>query len=137
MLRQPNYIYGPNTTLVPATINFGEYMLQQLWKHKDNTALVAQLTVVPPILVALCKDQTKKYDLSSVLFILSGAAPLRKDIIAAAHVKFPNLVMVMQGYGATELTLGVLGFFPDSFRVDKIGSVGVVVPNVVLKVTRL
>uniref|UniRef100_A0A2H1VNT1 SFRICE_024315 n=1 Tax=Spodoptera frugiperda TaxID=7108 RepID=A0A2H1VNT1_SPOFR len=98
---------------------------------------VAQLTVVPPILVALCKDQTKKYDLSSVMFILSGAAPLRKDIIAAAHVKFPNLVMVMQGYGATELTLGVLGFFPDSFRVDKIGSVGVVVPNVVLKVVDL
>ncbi|CAH1642981.1 unnamed protein product [Spodoptera littoralis] len=95
---------------------------------------VAQITVVPPILVAICKDQTKKYDLSSVRFVISGAAPLRKDIIAAAHVKFPNLVMVMQGYGATELTLGVLGFFPDSLKLDKIGSVGVIVPNTVLKV---
>ncbi|KAF9419160.1 hypothetical protein HW555_004245 [Spodoptera exigua] len=98
---------------------------------------VGQLTVVPSILVSICKHQTQKYDLSSVQFIMSGAAPLRKDTIAAVHEKFPNLVMVMQGYGATELTLGVLGFFPDSARHDKVGSVGVVVPNSVLKVADL
>ncbi|KAH9634720.1 hypothetical protein HF086_015593 [Spodoptera exigua] len=263
MLRQPNYIYGPNTALVPARLNFGEYMLQQLRKFDNNTVLInaateeripyseilqqsmnfaisltrmgvkkgdtiglisenrfefwgatigaacagavvspisvgyvkgelihvlniskpkyiicspslyrthaktiaamkfvkkvilfgdgkqngtlsyndmvieSQLTVVPSILVSICKHQTEKYDLSSVQFIMSGAAPLRKDTIAAVHEKFPNLVMVMQGYGATELTLGVLGFFPDSARHDKVGSVGVVVPNSVLKVADL
>ncbi|CAH0599805.1 unnamed protein product [Chrysodeixis includens] len=93
---------------------------------------VVQLTVVPPVLVAVCKNKSK-YDLSSVRMIYSGAAPLHKDTIQDVKATFPNVQGVYQGYGATELTLAVLRYqFNDP--VNKLGSVGVVSPNTVLKV---
>lgn len=95
-----------------------------------------QLTVVPPILVAICKNQSK-YDLSSVTIIYSGAAPLHKDTINSVVEKFPNVQGVFQGYGSTEMTLAVLKFYPDDPNTHKIGTVGSVVGNTVVKVTDL
>ncbi|KAJ8704568.1 hypothetical protein PYW07_011756 [Mythimna separata] len=95
-----------------------------------------QLTVVPPILVAVCKNQSK-YDLSSVKVIFSGAAPLHKDTIVSVHEKFPNLQGVYQGYGSTEMTLAVMRYIPGDSNSHKMGSVGVVIPNTVVKVTDL
>ncbi|KAJ8707090.1 hypothetical protein PYW08_011224 [Mythimna loreyi] len=94
------------------------------------------LTVVPPILVAICKNQSN-YDLSSVKLIYSGAAPLHKDTINSVHEKFPNLEGVHQGYGATEMTLAVTKSITGNTNTHKFGSVGVVVPNTVVKVTDL
>nr|XP_049700525.1 uncharacterized protein LOC110373758 [Helicoverpa armigera] len=92
-----------------------------------------QLTVVPPVLVAVTKKETQ-YDLSSVKMIYSGAAPLHKDTIKAVHEKFPNLQGIFQGYGSTELTLAVLRFSVSDPNVHKLGSVGTVSPNTVIKV---
>ncbi|KAL1209394.1 Peroxisomal OPC-8:0-CoA ligase 1 [Cardamine amara subsp. amara] len=64
------------------------------------------LPLVPPILVALINgaDQIKaKYDLSSLQSVLSGGAPLSKEVIEGFAEKYPT-VKILQGYGLTEST---------------------------------
>ncbi|XP_075988471.1 luciferin 4-monooxygenase-like [Anticarsia gemmatalis] len=97
---------------------------------------VAQLTVVPPVVVAACKYPTK-CDLSSVIMLYSGAAPLRKDTIEAVKEKFPNIQGVFQGYGCTELTLAVLRFNYNDKAKNKTGSAGAIVADTVIKVVDL
>jgi 4-coumarate--CoA ligase len=66
--------------------------------------------MVPPLMVFLAKNEiVDKYNLSSLRFILSGAAPLSKELENAVkdRLKNPRLV-VKQGYGMTEFTVGVL-----------------------------
>ncbi|CAB3262010.1 unnamed protein product [Arctia plantaginis] len=94
---------------------------------------ISQLTVVPPVLVAACKYQTK-YDLSSVKVIYSGAAPLHKETIISIHEKFPNCRNVCQGYGATEVTLALMRFSYLEYNPQKIGSIGTVISNTIIKV---
>ncbi|XP_068622181.1 uncharacterized protein [Battus philenor] len=90
---------------------------------------VSQLTVVPAVLVALCKSPSA-YDVSSVLLVFSGAAPLHKETEAAVRKRFPNAYAVLQGYGMTEATLAVtLNSNP-----DKEGSVGLVNSNTIVKI---
>ncbi|XP_021737149.1 4-coumarate--CoA ligase-like 5 [Chenopodium quinoa] len=67
---------------------------------------VSYFPLVPPILVAMANhaDHIKKnYDLSSLKHVLSGGAPLGKEVIEGFLEKFPNVV-IMQGYGLTEST---------------------------------
>lgn len=57
--------------------------------------------IVPPIFILLAKDPSvRKYDLSSIRFFWSGAAPLSKEL----SDEVANLlnVGVIQGYGMTE-----------------------------------
>ncbi|TQE07496.1 hypothetical protein C1H46_006816 [Malus baccata] len=65
---------------------------------------VSYVPVVPPILVALINaaDQVKaKYDLSSLRWVLSGGAPLSKEVTEGFLDKYP-MVTILQGYGLTE-----------------------------------
>ncbi|XP_028028713.1 4-coumarate--CoA ligase 1-like [Bombyx mandarina] len=94
---------------------------------------VVQLTVVPPILVAVCKS-TSTLDLGSVRLIYSGAAPLHKDTAKAAFEKFPNLRGVFQGYGSSETTLGITRYTYTQLDIAKPGSVGLAAPGCVLKI---
>ena len=76
-----------------------EQMLCYLEKYR-----VTDLYMVPPIVVMLTKSPlVKKYDISSVEFLGSGAAPLSREIAAQAEKLFPgeggNFV---QGWGMTE-----------------------------------
>ncbi|XP_076924828.1 peroxisomal OPC-8:0-CoA ligase 1-like [Bidens hawaiensis] len=67
---------------------------------------VGYLPLVPPILVALVNnaDQIrKKYDLRSLKRVLSGGAPLSKELTEGFMEKYPG-VTIMQGYGLTEST---------------------------------
>lgn len=67
---------------------------------------VTYLPLVPPILVALVNnaDQIrKKYDLESLKWVLSGGAPLSKELTEGFMEKYPG-VTIMQGYGLTETT---------------------------------
>lgn len=62
------------------------------------------LPLVPPILVAMINnaDAIKgKYDLSSLHTVLSGGAPLSKEVTEGFVDKYPN-VTILQGYGLTE-----------------------------------
>lgn len=58
-----------------------------------------QLNIVPPIIIQLvASKETEKYDLSSVRFIFSGAAPLGIELTEDLLKKFPTW-SVGQGYG--------------------------------------
>ncbi len=81
--------------------------------------------VVPPIVLALAKHPlVDNFDLSSLRFMMSGAAPLGADVAdeAQARIKVP----IIQGYGMTELSpvshLSVVGVTPA-------GSVGQLAPD--------
>lgn len=88
--------------------------------------------LVPPLLVFLAKNElVDKYDLSSLRFIMSGAAPLSKELEQSVkdRLRIPNL-SIKQGYGMTELTVGVLS----QKDIIKAGSVGDVNSGVYAKV---
>jgi acyl-CoA synthetase (AMP-forming)/AMP-acid ligase II len=81
--------------------------------------------VAPPIVVALAKHpMVAQFDLSSLRFMLSGAAPLSAATAAeaAARVGCP----VVQGYGMTELS--PVSHFTPPHR-DRPGAAGLLVAN--------
>ncbi|PGG95599.1 hypothetical protein AJ79_09958 [Helicocarpus griseus UAMH5409] len=90
---------------------------------------ITDLTVVPPIAVALAKHPiVKKYDLSSVQFVGSGAAPLSREISEEVEALFPaGKLYVRQGWGMTETTLSILGWDPNHLGTSS--SVGELNPN--------
>jgi 4-coumarate--CoA ligase len=56
---------------------------------------VTDLFCVPPVMIALAKQETTgKYDLSSLRFIGCGAAPLAKDVMEVVARNFPNAEVV-------------------------------------------
>lgn len=69
---------------------------------------ISCLPVVPPVIVRLLqeKETAKKYDLSSVRFIYSGAAPLGKETISDLLAAYPGWTLG-QGYGMTESAVGI------------------------------
>jgi acyl-CoA synthetase (AMP-forming)/AMP-acid ligase II len=81
--------------------------------------------VAPPMVVALAKHPVvDNYDLSSLRWVLSGAAPLSADLAIECGQRLG--CEVVQGYGMTELS-PVSHATPDG--KFKPGSVGVTVPN--------
>lgn len=49
---------------------------------------------VPPIVLAIAKDPiVGNYDLSSVKMVMSGAAPLGKELEDAFRARLPNAVL--------------------------------------------
>lgn len=87
----------------------------------------AVVFAVPPLLVMLAKQPAvDEYDLSSLLMIYSGAAPLSKETVDAVQRRLPNLMGVFQGFGMSEMTLSVL---QQSLMYRTEGSVGVLRPG--------
>ncbi|OXM44520.1 class I adenylate-forming enzyme family protein [Amycolatopsis alba] len=72
-------------------------------------------------------------DLSSVLTIGSGAAPMNHAMIRALQNRFPG-VLIIEGYGLTEVTMGAV--IAPSYRsaVRKVGSVGLPLPDTEIKI---
>ncbi|EFJ13043.1 hypothetical protein SELMODRAFT_446445 [Selaginella moellendorffii] len=65
---------------------------------------VTQLPLVPPVAIALAKHAAvADYDLSSIKNVISGAAPLGKEIMETCSRRLP-LADIRQGYGLTEST---------------------------------
>ncbi|HEY8171635.1 MAG TPA: AMP-binding protein [Dehalococcoidia bacterium] len=69
--------------------------LELIQKHK-----ITDLFVVPPVILALVNMPLGDYDLSSLRFLMSGAAPLPAEVGRQAAEKLH--CVVMQGYGMTE-----------------------------------
>jgi long-chain acyl-CoA synthetase len=87
----------------------------------------------PPIYVALLQHpDIDKRDLSSVLGISSGAAPLPVEVLDALNQRFPGAV-VGEGYGLTEVTMGATSNPSWRSAVRKVGSVGVPVFDTEIK----
>ncbi|GJN09060.1 hypothetical protein PR202_ga27029 [Eleusine coracana subsp. coracana] len=95
---------------------------------------VTHLFCVPPVMIALAKHgRAGKYDLSSLRFIGSGAAPLGKDVMEVVAKNFPDAAIV-QGYGMTE-TCGIISLeYPERGQGRQYGSTGTLVTGVEAKI---
>ncbi|KAK1232165.1 hypothetical protein PQX77_004713 [Marasmius sp. AFHP31] len=97
-------------------------------KYKITFALV-----VPPVLVLLARHEAvDKYDLSSLKYLVSGAAPLGGPLVKAVKARIAGRwkvdVTISQGYGLTE-TSPTTNLLPANDDVRKIGSIGTLLPN--------
>jgi len=96
---------------------------------------VSRINLVPPIILALAKHPlVDQYDLSSLKFITSGAAPLGQDLSTACAARLDCLLI--QGYGLTE-TSPVTHVNPYVAEKIKHGSVGLTLPNTETKIADL
>ncbi|KAG5061620.1 hypothetical protein AAZX31_01G218000 [Glycine max] len=106
-------------------------LLELIQRHRVSVAMV-----VPPLVLALAKNpMVADFDLSSIRLVLSGAAPLGKELEEALRNRMPQAVLG-QGYGMTEagpVLSMCLGFAKQPFQT-KSGSCGTVVRNAELKV---
>lgn len=103
-----------------------ELFLSTIQSHK-----ITYIYVAPPIIVRLARDDlVKKYDLSSVKMITSGAAPLTRELVETVH-KTLN-IKINQAYGLSE-TSPVTHEQPWEEWYSSIGSVGKLFPNMTAK----
>ncbi|KAK0597767.1 hypothetical protein LWI29_028447 [Acer saccharum] len=93
-------------------------ILEAVDKYKAN-----YMPVSPSDIVALLKsDSTSKYDLSSLIFLCCGGAPLSKEVAERFRDKFPN-VQILIRYGLTE-TGGETASTKGPVEVTRLDSVG-------------
>ncbi|XP_037030650.1 4-coumarate--CoA ligase 1-like [Bradysia coprophila] len=89
------------------------------------------LMAVPPLMLILAKHPlVSKYDLSSLLVIFCGAAPLSKEIEDEVYKRI-GVLAIRQGFGMSEMTLSVLS--QDQEHCSS-GSVGCLRPGMYGKV---
>ncbi|BAT90519.1 4-coumarate--CoA ligase-like 7 [Vigna angularis] len=102
-----------------------EAFLKAIEKHR-----VTKLWLVPPILLAMAKQQSvvRNYNLSSLKRIGSGAAPLGKELMEECGKHFPHVV-VCQGYGMTE-TCGIVSVENPRAGIRHTGSTGMLASGV-------
>ncbi|KAA8544123.1 hypothetical protein F0562_022135 [Nyssa sinensis] len=111
-----------------AVVSMGKFDLEMILRVIEKYR-VTNLWAVPPIILALSKQSVvKKYDLSSLRQIGSGAAPLGKELMEECAKNFPHAV-VFQGYGMTE-TCGVISIENQNVGSRHSGSTGPLVPGV-------
>ncbi|XP_020552125.1 4-coumarate--CoA ligase-like 7 isoform X2 [Sesamum indicum] len=109
-----------------------EKMLRTIEKYK-----VSHFFAAPPVIVALAKNQevVKKYDVSSLREIGSGAAPLGKDVLEECAKVFPQTALY-QGYGLTE-TCGAVSLENAAASSQHSGSTGMLDPGVEARIMDL
>ncbi|KAI3929065.1 hypothetical protein MKW92_016885 [Papaver armeniacum] len=91
---------------------------------------------VPPIVLAIAKSPVvDNYDLSSIRTVMSGAAPMGKELEDTVRAKLPN-AKLGQGYGMTEAgpVLSMCLAFAKEPSEVKSGSCGTVVRNAEMKI---
>ncbi|KAL5256200.1 hypothetical protein ACHWQZ_G011430 [Mnemiopsis leidyi] len=90
------------------------------------------LEVVPPLLLFLAKHPVvSKFDISSLKYCVSGAAPLTKDLIDELTARHPHIISCRQGYGMTETTAAHTA---QHLACTKVGSVGTPLPFCTTKI---
>lgn len=124
----PFHVFGLMTLLLHFKVGVTTVILEQfqpqLYLQAIQDYKIRIIGVVPPILSFLAKHPlAEQYDLSSIKLILSGAAPVGKELEEAALKKYPNVDAIRQGYGMTETTLGVLKLSPDEVRSGSVGKI--------------
>ena len=100
------------------------------WLSHVQNHRITHVQTAPPLLVMLAKrPETKNFDISSLVNILSGGAPLSKGLQNEVSEKC-NL-KVVQTWGMTEVTCSCL-HVPGGMD-DRSGSVGYIDPNAEIK----
>ncbi|XP_048133458.1 4-coumarate--CoA ligase 2-like [Rhodamnia argentea] len=97
---------------------------------------VTIMPIVPPIVLEIAKSpEVDRYDLSSIRTVMSGAAPMGKELEDKVRAKLPN-AKLGQGYGMTEagpVLAMCLAFAKEPFEI-KSGACGTVVRNAQMKI---
>ncbi|KAI6122457.1 hypothetical protein EDD16DRAFT_1859409 [Pisolithus croceorrhizus] len=95
---------------------------------------ITHLPLVPPQVVLICKyPKVREYDLSSVRFIKTGAAPLASETMNKFASLFPG-AHIEQGYGTTEAS--AISICPLEAKTDLSASSGVLLPGISARVER-
>ncbi|MEV5353535.1 4-coumarate--CoA ligase family protein [Streptomyces sp. NPDC052693] len=136
------HIYGL-TALMNAPLRQGatvvvlpRFDLEQFLAAIQNHRITA-LYVAPPIVLALAKHPAvARYDLSSLRYIVSAAAPLDARLAAACSARL-GLPPVGQAYGMTELSPGTHVVPLDAMRDAPPGTVGKLVAGTEMRIVSL
>ncbi|XP_059314673.1 probable CoA ligase CCL7 [Lycium ferocissimum] len=111
-----------------AIVSMAKFDLKMVLENVEKYR-VTHLWIVPPVILALAKHPiVKKYNLTSLKQIGSGAAPLGKELMEECAKRFPQAV-VLQGYGMTE-TCGIVSVENQYAGPRHTGSAGNLVPGV-------
>ena len=114
-------LYGGATVVTMPRFDLAEF-LRLVQEYR-----ITRAWVVPPIVLALAKQPlVEEFDLSSLNFILSGAAPLSAELEVACGKRLG--CRMLQGYGLTE-TSPTTHSVPDDLAGEMPGSIGPPVPN--------
>ncbi|MGX1270686.1 4-coumarate--CoA ligase family protein [Streptomyces phaeoluteigriseus] len=98
---------------------------------------ITGLYVAPPIVLALAKHPAvARYDLSSLRFVISAAAPLDAGLAAACSARL-GLPPVGQAYGMTELSPGTHVVPLDAMREAPAGTVGKLIAGTEMRIVSL
>ncbi|MHC5903845.1 4-coumarate--CoA ligase family protein [Streptomyces sp. S6] len=109
-----------------------ETFLAAVEKHR-----ITGLYVAPPIVLALAKHPAvERYDLSSVRYVISAAAPLDAGL-AAACARRLNLPPLGQAYGMTELSPGTHIVPLAAMREAPPGTVGKLIGGTEMRIVSL
>nr|WHU31427.1 4-coumarate: CoA ligase [Echinacea purpurea] len=136
------HIYSLNSILLCGLRAGAAILIMQKFDIVPFLELVEKYKVtigpfVPPIVLAIANNEAivDKYDLSSMRTVMSGAAPLGKELEDTVRIKFPN-AKLGQGYGMTEagpVLAMCLAFAKEPFEI-KSGACGTVVRNAEMKI---
>ncbi|WLQ50110.1 4-coumarate--CoA ligase family protein [Streptomyces poriferorum] len=97
---------------------------------------ITGLYVAPPIVLALAKHPAVgDYDLSSLEYVVSAAAPLDADLAAACSARL-GIPPVRQAYGMTELSPGT-HVVPLEAEDPPPGAVGKLLPSTEMRITSI
>ncbi|KAJ4803182.1 4-coumarate:CoA ligase-like protein [Rhynchospora pubera] len=102
-------------------ISMGRFELDAVMKTIQRYG-VTHLFCVPPVMIALAKQSTvQKYNLKSLRFIGSGAAPLGKEVMEAVFKNIPYAEIVQRHVAL--FLWSILGYFDEKgqlFVVDRL-----------------
>jgi acyl-coenzyme A synthetase/AMP-(fatty) acid ligase len=103
--------------------------LKKFCEHVENYQVTFS-NVVPPVVLLLAKHPiVENYDLSSLKMLMSGAAPLTKDLVESVYNRLG--VRIKQGYGLTETSPTTHLQSWNAWNLY--GSIGQLLPNQVAK----
>ncbi|KAF9613909.1 hypothetical protein IFM89_012457 [Coptis chinensis] len=135
------HIYSLNSVLLCGLRAGAAILIMPKFEIKQLMELVEKYKVtiapfVPPIVLAIAKSpDVEKYDLSSIRILMSGAAPMGKELEDTMRRKLP-IAKLGQGYGMTEagpVLSMCLAFAKEPLDI-KSGSCGTVVRNAEMKI---
>ncbi|WP_219412814.1 class I adenylate-forming enzyme family protein [Pseudonocardia nigra] len=112
-------VLGGGTTVLHERFDPGAYLADA------ERFRVTSMGGAPPLFGALVRHpEFATRDLSSVRGISSGAAPLPVELIQALQRRFGDDVVITEGYGLTEVTMGATIGPAARSAVRKVGTVG-------------